>query len=211
MCDAIILAGGGNTRIGKNKSLLSIENVPVIQRIVEAVETLVDRVILVLKRDNDNMKILNLLDGRVRFVFENYAFMNPLAGMYIGLTHSTSEYSIVLPCDTPFIHKGIIKHMLNICDGFDLTIPRWDNEYLEPLCAVYRKKSVLKAIEKVEDLKDEKIRNIFNKLSKIKYVPIEDLRKFDRGLLTFFNINSLDDYKRALLINKEFNKEGSQH
>jgi len=50
------------------------------------------------------------------------------------------------------------------------------------------------------------IKRIFDKFHMIKYIPIEELKKFDADLLTFYNINTPKDYERALLISRAFNK-----
>jgi len=198
--DAIILAGGRNTRIGRNKALLLIDNVPVIERVVRAVEAVVSKIIVVLKKGEEKEVIRCLKGVNVQFVLEGSRFRNPIIGIYHGLLHSKSNYVLVLPCDTPFVNVSVLKYLLDESNGFDLTIPRWSNGYLEPLCAVYRKEVTLSLIKNVENLKGVQIKTLITQLPKIRYVSVEELKKFDESLLTFYNINTIADYEGALRI-----------
>ncbi|MEM3608696.1 MAG: molybdenum cofactor guanylyltransferase [Candidatus Bathyarchaeia archaeon] len=207
MFNGIILAGGGNTRIGCNKALLLIDGATIVERVVSALEPVVEEIIIVLKR-RDGIGSMRLLENRkgVKIVSDGWRFRNPLIGIYAGLIHSDSEYSLVLPCDTPFVKSAVLKHLLDSCRGFDLTIPRWSNGYLEPLCAVYRKNSVLPLIGNL-DIGRHPIRYIIERLSKVKYVPVDELRRFDRDLVTFYNINTFQEYEEALKISRSLRGE----
>jgi molybdopterin-guanine dinucleotide biosynthesis protein A len=196
--EAIILAGGGGTRVGGNKALLPVEGIPIIKRVVNVAGVVANLVTVVLKSWDHEEIIRVLEDDRVQFVFENYRFRNPLIGLYVGLLHSHSNYSLVLPCDAPYLNADVLKYLINNCEGYDLTIPRWDNGYLEPLCAVYRGKSLLNLVDDVEKVKDARIQSIIGRLPKIRYIPVRELRKFDEKLLTFYNINTLEDYEKTL-------------
>lgn len=202
LVEVIILAGGGGTRVGGNKALLPVEGIPVIKRVVNVASSLSNQVAVVLKRWDDGGIVEVLNDKHVRFVFEEYEFRNPLIGLYVGLLHSRSIYSLVLPCDTPYLNVKVLKHLIKCCEGFDLTIPRWDNGYLEPLCAVYRGESFFKLVKDVEDLKDERIQSIITRLPSIRYIPVGDLKKFDDKLLTFYNINTWKDYENVKELSK---------
>jgi molybdopterin-guanine dinucleotide biosynthesis protein A len=201
--DGIILAGGGNTRIGYNKALLPIGGVTIIEKVISAMKPLVDKVIVVSKRQDgiDPTRFLRDYTG-VEVVYEDCQVRNPLVGIYTGLTYSNSDYSLILPCDAPFVNPGVLKHLLDICLGFDLTIPRWSNGYLEPLCAVYRGSSILSLISDPMEIGSHSIRYFIARLPKVRYVPVEELRRFDRSLLTFFNINTLQEYEEALKLSK---------
>ncbi|MBO3755288.1 MAG: molybdenum cofactor guanylyltransferase [Candidatus Brockarchaeota archaeon] len=202
MVEVTILAGGGSTRVGRNKALLPVDGIPVIKRVVKAASSVSNKVTVVLKRWDDGGIVEVLKGNHVRFVFEHYRFRSPLIGLYVGLIHSRSKYSLVLPCDAPYLNVDVLKHLVESSEGFDLTIPKWDNGYLEPLCAVYLGESFLKLIKGVEELKGARIQSIIAQLPRIKYIPVGELKKFDDKLLTFYNINTLMDYRKALKLSK---------
>jgi molybdopterin-guanine dinucleotide biosynthesis protein A len=87
--EAIILAGGGGTRVGGNKALLSVEGIPVIKRVVNVAGAIANLVTVVLKSWDVEGIIRVLEDNRVQFVFEDYRFRNPLIGLYVGLLIQT--------------------------------------------------------------------------------------------------------------------------
>ncbi|MEM2122234.1 MAG: molybdenum cofactor guanylyltransferase [Candidatus Bathyarchaeia archaeon] len=206
MFDGIILAGGGNTRIGYNKALLLIDGATIIERIISAIEPMVETIIIVLKKqDFGSAKFLENYEG-IKIVLDDPQFKNPLIGIYTGLIHSNSDYSLILPCDMPFASPRVLKYLLDTCHGFDLTIPRWSNGYLEPLCAVYRKNSILPLISNLKDVGSHPIRHVITRLSKVRYVPVDDLRRFDEDLLTFYNINTFQEYEEALKISRGLRK-----
>ncbi|MGC8850463.1 MAG: molybdenum cofactor guanylyltransferase, partial [Candidatus Bathyarchaeia archaeon] len=125
MFNGIILAGGRNTRIGYYKALLLIDGATIIERVISAMEPLVERIIIVLKKgEKGSLKFLENHKG-IKIVLDELQLRNPLIGIYTGLIHSDSDYSLILPCDMPFVNPGVLKYLLDASHGFDLTIPRW--------------------------------------------------------------------------------------
>lgn len=106
----------------------------------------------------------------------------------------------MLSCDNPLIQFDVIQYIINQCDGFDCCIPRWKNNFLEPLFAIYP------IWEAYEISKQNLNKNIF-KLSqlisqawKTNYISIEDeILLLDKKLLSFININTKDDISNLKL------------
>ncbi len=86
----IILAGGKSTRMGENKSLLSLNGKTVIERVVDLMKSIFKEVILITNtpEEYDFIKIPKYKD-----IFE---YKGPLAGIHSGLTHSNTEKKL---CD----------------------------------------------------------------------------------------------------------------
>ena len=107
------------------------------------------------------------------------------------------KYSLLLPCDTPFVLNQIVSLLLELCSKKDAAIPRWPNGYLEPLQAAYNTKSALTAANKA--LKDNKLnmRSMISHLGNVRYISTSVLRRLDPELKTFFNINTPKDLKKA--------------
>lgn len=81
-------------------------------------------------------------------------------------------------------------------------VPLWPNGYIEPLHSVYNVSAALRASEAATEGGNLRISNMIERLERTIYVPVEELRRFDPDLLTFFNINSKEDLKRAEAILK---------
>jgi molybdopterin-guanine dinucleotide biosynthesis protein A len=84
--------------------------------------------------------------------------------------------------------------MIKLAANFDLVVPRWDG-MVEPLHAVYSK-NCLAPIEGLLKQGVLSIDRLFN-LVKVRYMEAEDIDRFDPGHLSFFNINTEADLKRA--------------
>ena len=105
--------------------------------------------------------------------------------------------TLVLSCDIPLINKKVIKYLINCSKKFECCIPQWDNGFLEPLCTIYPiQKALIVSIEKLKT-KDYKLINLISPSWNTNYISIErSFRPLDKLLLSFININTLDDIEK---------------
>lgn len=84
--------------------------------------------------------------------------------------------------------------MINQCSEFDACVPIWKNQFIEPLLSIYKVKPFLnKCIENLRE-KDYKLSHLLEASLKISYVSIEEvIKKLDKNLLSFININDSKD------------------
>jgi molybdopterin-guanine dinucleotide biosynthesis protein A len=185
----IILAGGRNTRIGKEKALLRLEGgQPLIVRIIEILKPLFREMLLIANRREAYR------DCGLPVVEDLVKRKGPLGGIFTGLTHSTSEYNFVMGCDMPFVEPRLIAYMMETAIGSDVVIPEIGGE-VEPLFAVYSK-SCIPVIFDHLSVDNLKTREILRKL-RVRRVTEEEIDRFDPRRLSFFNLNTLEDQKRA--------------
>ncbi len=192
--NAIILAGGKNERMTKEKAFLKFEGKPIIKIIIEKAQPLFEAIIIV---TNFPQKYEHL---RVKVVKDVISYCGPLGGLYSGLKESKGHYNFVTGCDMPFLKVPLIKHLIDNCKGNDVTIPKF-NGFLEPLCAIYSR-NCLGAIREELNENNLAIRSIFSKV-RMKYIPKKDFLRFDPDLLSFFNINTRKDMERARRLFRE--------
>lgn len=127
----IILAGGKSSRIGSDKGFLLLNEKAFIQHIIEAMQPLVNDIIIV--SNNPDYDIFNL--KRVTDLMEN---SGPLAGIYTGLHHSNTENNLVLSCDVPLINTETLKKLTtNIEEHIDV-IQLESKGKTMPLIAIYK-------------------------------------------------------------------------
>ncbi|KKR78828.1 MAG: putative molybdenum cofactor guanylyltransferase [Candidatus Nomurabacteria bacterium GW2011_GWA2_40_9] len=100
----------------------------------------------------------------------------------------------------PFVNVDLVRYMLKFKD-FDAVVPRF-NGYTEPLHAVYSK-NVLPMIENQIKKDELRINETIKKIKKIKYIEKEEIEKFDKAKLCFFNINDKNDFEEAKRIINE--------
>ncbi len=196
MFGVLVLAGGTSKRLKENKALMILGEKPLLLHVIEKVLGLTNEIIVVLGKNDEIEKFSSHLPSKVTVLKDIVEGMGPLAGILTGMQYMRSKYALVLPCDSPFIKKEVLRYLLNLVEGADAAIPRWPNGYLEPLHAVYKVSSTIPAAENALRKGKLFIQDIIEQLD-IVYADIDQIRKFDKELITFFNINSLEDLETA--------------
>jgi len=203
MYSALILAGGKGSRLGyKEKALIDIDGRPLISFVIEALEKVVENIIISV-RDRAQGKLLRALLPDYRFACDAHENIGPLAGILSGLKVCEDEYCFVAACDMPFINAEAVRLLFRKSEGYEAAIPRWEDGFLEPLHAVYRCRTMLKETEKAIKKGETIILAPVFKLN-VNYVGINEVVRIDRGLRTFMNINTHEDieYVREELSSK---------
>ena len=107
----------------------------------------------------------------------------------------------MLSCDNPLVKFEVIEYIINHCEGFDCCIPKWKNNFLEPLVAIY---PIAKAYESTKrNLKNSifKLTQLISHAWKTNYISIEDEVSFlDKKLQSFININTKEDIFNLKLV-----------
>ena len=194
---AVILAGGFSRRFGQDKGLIDLAGKPLVLHVVDKVSKVVDETVVVVSLDIQKETFESLLDRRANVVVDKHEVQSPLVGALTGFESAEGVYSLLLPCDTPFISIQIARFLLDICVNRGAVIPRWPSGYIEPLQAAYHTKSALTAAKKALEQGKLDLRSMIACLRGVRYVSTVVLRQMDPELLTFFNINTPVDLKRA--------------
>ena len=177
---AIIMAGGGSTRMGTDKSMLPIEGRPIIEKTCRRLAACFEQVII----SANNADKFAFLGFEV--VPDRVPEQGPLMGIASALEASANEINFVVACDIPNIEPGNIRRILSEAAGSDadIIVPTNGNGRHEPLFAVHRK-SALQAINKVLSSGGRKISDVFD-LCKVKNI--------DLGA-SLVNLNTMAEYE----------------
>jgi len=194
---AIILAGGLSSRFGQDKGLLQLGKKPLVRHVLNAVANVVDEKIVVVNRKEQVDKYLKATGGCAKIQVDKGNTHGPLAGALTGFEEALGEYSLLLPCDTPFVSRDILSLLLELCQGRNACIPRWPNGYVEPLQAVYRTEPALETSDGAMCAGKLNVQAMVDLLHSVRYVSTLVLQQLDPELRTFFNINTPMDLKRA--------------
>jgi len=188
----IVLAGGKSLRLGYDKVLETIGNTSLLERVIYRVSLLSSEVIIVTANEPTNLELVDY--PKLRILCDTYPGKGPIGGIYTGLATSTSFYNLVVASDMPFLNQNLLHYMIQLSANFDLVVPRVGN-LVEPLHAVYTKKC-LATIEQMIKQDKLSVNQLFH-LVKTRYVEAEEIERFDPKHLSFFNINTKADLKRA--------------
>ena len=188
---SIILAGGLNKRLGRNKALLVINGQTMIERVINRLVPLTDEFLVVTGSETPELPV----SGQAEIVADLFPGSGPLGGIYSGLRASGTLLNIVVACDMPFLNIDLLEQMLALSPGFDAVVPRLENGMVEPLHAVYSSSCLGKMKELLEN-KQLGVAPFLEQVS-VRYIEPVESRKTDPELLSFFNINFPADYERA--------------
>ncbi len=193
--NAIVLSGGKNSRIRTNKAFIEFFGISLIANIVEKLRTVFDDIIIV---TNNPQEYENL---KVKIVKDIFPEKGPLGGIYSGLSYSDTEYNFVSACDMPFVSMNIIKSLIKLRKGYDVVVPA-DNQYLEPLFALYSR-NCLPAIERNIGAGKLAIRSFYEEIELLKM----GWKQLVEPEITdpFLNINTPQDLEKAYNLFKTVN------
>lgn len=183
MVNAVILAGGNNSRISRQKAFIEINGLTIIESLISKLSPLFKE-ILIVTNSPEEYQVFNLQTEK-----DIIPDRGPLGGIYTGLSLSDEKFNFVVACDMPCVNPGLVSKMIAI-EGYDVVIPKI-RENIEPLHALYSKDCV-SAIKDQLDRGDLKIRSLLPKL-RVKYLGKDFIDKYDPEGRAFVNINTEDD------------------
>lgn len=183
--------------MGQDKGAMIFNNEPMVVTVLKNVCDYVDDLVLVL-RNQEQLDLYSsilkqygdLFELPIKLVIDDIQNQGPLMGIKVGLDNVDTEYSLILPCDSPFVTNNFIENIFrekenNVCDA---VIPRWDNGNIEPLHAIYCKESK----DLIEDLLVNGIHDVKSLILKLNALFIKT-DFLDNSLNTYKNLNKPED------------------
>lgn len=186
---AVVLAGGKSSRMGHPKALLPFGGEPLVVQVIRKLKPLFPDVVVVAAPKQD------LPDLSATLVRDEVAYQGPVGGIRYGLGACRSAAAFVTSCDVPFLSLPLVSHLAARLPGHDVVVPHWEGR-LQPLHAVYRR-SVLPLLERQLERGELRPVFLFDKVRTLK-LEEDEIRALDPDGWSFFNMNSPDDYERAL-------------
>ena len=184
--------GGRSTRLGRDKALEPFGTSNLLERVLSRLSLFKSDIIIVAHARQELSSVVQ--NRKLRVVFDIYPDKGPLGGIYTGLFTSTTPYNLLVAGDMPFLNVDLLRYMIQLSSEFDLVAPRKGN-YFEPLHAVYSH-ACLKPIEDMLKQGELKIDKLFDRV-KVRYIDSKEIDRFDPQHLSFFNINTEADLKKA--------------
>jgi molybdopterin-guanine dinucleotide biosynthesis protein A len=184
--NAIVLSGGRASRMGGvTKAFLRLGAETFIERIIATLRPFFDSIIIAADEPGPYAHL------GVKVVVDEGEGRGPLAGLHAGLQASDSESCFVTTADAPLLKPALVAWMVDHSTGCDALVPSWERG-IEPLCAVYAR-SCIPAIEKVLAPGGRVI--AFFPFVRVTYVPAEVLQALDPDHVSFFNVNTPQEYE----------------
>ncbi|PLZ98591.1 molybdenum cofactor guanylyltransferase [Fischerella thermalis CCMEE 5268] len=188
---AIVLAGGKSKRMGRDKALIPIEDVPMLQRICQIAETCAEQVYIVTPWPE---RYQHLLLPNSQFIQElplpdetgnESKTHGPLVGFAQGLTQVKTDWVLLLACDLPKLRVEVLQEWISRLQQVPEEVIAalvYRNNRWEPLCGFYRRRCLPQLNKYIE----QGGRSFQEWL---KQYPVQVLPLVDSEML--FNFNSL--------------------
>lgn len=192
---AAILAGGESRRMGTDKALLRLpaDGPTLVERVVAAVGAVAEETFLV--ANDDRLAFLGL-----RTVPDAFPGAGALGGIYSAVAAAEHEHCLVVACDMPFLSAPLLRLLAAQPRDYDVLAPFLPVEPVaenrqgtaggvyETLHAIYGR-GALGPIRAQLAAGRFKIIGFFPQV-RVRAVPVEELRRVDPDLRSFFNANT---------------------
>lgn len=190
---AIVLVGGQSSRMGQPKAALDFGGIPLLTRIVIELRRRFDEIVIVAAPVSEGQPRIEIPGLKV--IHDETAFAGPLDALRRGLSAVDQDVAFACSCDLPLLNSDVAAGLVAMLDDFDAVIPEVGGK-LQPLHAVYRKRCA-SAIESLAARGEKRLTASASAINARK-VGEEEIRKIDPQLNSFFNVNTPEDYRRAL-------------
>jgi molybdopterin-guanine dinucleotide biosynthesis protein A len=187
---AIILAGGKSSRMGEDKALMRFGDRPLLHRVVDELRPHFEDLVLVTNQVERHMDLPD-----IRIVTDVHPGEGPLGGIFAGLLASRGRHNLVVGCDMPFLNHLLLDYLWSLRTWGDVVVPI-THEALAPICAVYDRQ-VLPTINEALEAGERRVMGLYPRL-KVHYVREDELLPYDPELRSLENLNTPEDYRRAL-------------
>jgi molybdopterin-guanine dinucleotide biosynthesis protein A len=178
--------------MGLDKALLPFGPETMLQRVVRLLGGIVTPIVAVAAPGQE----LPDLAADVIVTRDEREGRGPLEGLRAGLKALPPdvEAAYVTSCDVPLLVPGFVRQMLDLARGYDVAVMEIDG-FTHPLSAVYRR-AVLPYVDDL--LAQDRLRPafLFEAVTTRRVRPEE--MTADPDLRTLRNLNTRDDYERAL-------------
>lgn len=188
MTTGIILAGGKNSRMGRNKAFIQIRGIRIIDNTIDIFKRIFKEVIIVTNNPEDYEYT------KLRLVKDKIPDKGSLGGLYSGIEAAKYKKCFVVACDMPYISEELIRYIISL-EGYDIVVPKVSGR-LEPLFASYTKSCSDCMREQLEN-NNLKITYSFSKF-KVKELNEEKISIYDKKFLSFININTPQELEKIL-------------
>ena len=190
MCTAAIIAGGEARRLnGRVKGALPFGTTSIVERQIAVLQAIPEKLLIV----TNNASAYTGLG--VPVINDEIPGSGAIGGIYTALVHATVDPVLVVACDMPFVNEPFLRLLVSADRSADVTIPKTANGY-EPMCACYSRRCASRLRQQINN-GVLKIQELLPHL-RVREIGIDEIAPHDPSGLLFSNVNTPDDYARAL-------------
>jgi molybdopterin-guanine dinucleotide biosynthesis protein A len=184
-----VLAGGRSSRMGTDKFALELNGETFLARALDTLSTVCETVKVVLNQTQT-------IETNRPIVRDIYPERGALGGIHAAFKNCDTKFAVILAVDLPFVTTEALEklaHFALASNKYIGFVPRQNDNRPQPLCAVYRARFCLPALEKILSENDTaSVRDFLDEIQP-KYI---DAGRLDNREKLLFNVNSPADYQK---------------
>lgn len=173
---------------GRPKALLEVGGRRIVERVVDVLEPLVDD-LLVVTNTPDLYGFLGL-----PMVVDLFPDAGSLGGLCTGLAAADGDVAFTVACDMPFIHREVVRLVLERAGRADVVIPRVGAQ-LETMHAAYGKACLPHMQSRIRAGR-LKIVGFFEDV-RVLEIPETEVARHGDPAVVFMNVNTPDELEHA--------------
>lgn len=181
LAGGFVLAGGGSTRMGRDKALLDYNGRTLLEHVAAQVRAAAGNVTVI--ADPARYQRLGLV-----VVADQRPACGPLGGIVTALSISSHDWNLIVACDMPGTDASFLEMLIRVAlrapARVDCVLPEGPGGP-EPLCAVYHRDALAR-------LRDALDRNILKMRTVVASLEAQSLAVADAG--RFRNMNTPEDW-----------------
>jgi molybdopterin-guanine dinucleotide biosynthesis protein A len=129
-----VLAGGGSSRMGRDKALLPYRGTTLVQHLARAVQDAAGSVALIGEPGRYSSLGYPVYPDK-------FSGCGPLGGIYTALSVSPTDWNLIVACDMPGLSPIVLRTLLQTAEesGASCVVATGPGDEPEPLCAVYHR------------------------------------------------------------------------
>jgi molybdenum cofactor guanylyltransferase len=189
-----VLAGGRSRRMGRDKRFVEVGGQPLIRRVVDAVATVADEVLVVTRPDDSS---LDGMEG-VRVVHDRRPDAGPVGGMESAAQEAPGPIVLVVAADMPWLATPLLVELVARLDrspGLDAFAVATDRGP-QPLLAAYRRDALATTTRHLLDAGERRATRVLDAL-RAEVLPPAVWRQFDPSGRSVLNVNEPADLERT--------------
>ena len=184
--EGFILVGGLSSRMGSDKSQLTLNGQTAVERIATELQSAVNPV-----------RVVGPPSGAIANIPDIHKKWGPLGGIHAALAAANREWCLIVACDLPFVRRELFQRLTESCDeSTDAIVPLQDDSRPQPLCSLYRREQCLRAAERSIANGEHTPRALLEKVN-TRYIEFGQLSDLTGADHFFFNLNTPENYERA--------------
>ena len=185
--EGFILIGGASSRMGTDKSQLTIEGESFVKHIAHELAAVTAKVSVV--------GPAKPADVELPLVPDIYPQWGALGGVHGALAACAAEWAVIVACDLPRVTTALFNHLLALRDDVDAVAPLQPDGRRQPLCALYRVSGCLSQANALIERGERKPIALLQSVT-TRWVEFAELADLPGAEDFFDNINTPQDYLR---------------